>query len=177
MSPTDEPYKALFSYGHMRATHLGQHLSESEQLVIDQFVRPEYLTALRDVLNHDHTIFSCHPNTLQQRYLSPLSRQCLWELHSGIMIRLLENITGLSNLLADTHCEYSGLAQTLASTASTHELPQPPVALPPTLTVSIDLASGSATLSRAGSAYLLPAVSPNGTLHACYWQHSITTER
>ncbi|MEZ5436423.1 MAG: hypothetical protein R3E67_07940 [Pseudomonadales bacterium] len=118
-------------------------------------MRPEYLEDLRHALINDQAIFLQHPNTQQQSELSPVSRQCLWELHSGIMIRLLENITGISNLLPDTHCQYSGF-----NAADTPN---------PTLLLSIGLTTGNAALKQTNAAARNPSETAN-TFYMYYWQ-------
>jgi len=158
MSAPDEPYKALFSYGHMRATYIPSNFSDQGCLSIAQFVRPEYLEDLRHALINDQAIFLQHPNTQQQSELSPVSRQCLWELHSGIMIRLLENITGISNLLPDTHCQHSGFNAADA-----------PNAYNPTLLLSICLTTGNAALKQTNTPSRNPSEIAN-TFHMYYWQ-------
>lgn len=159
MSAPEESYKALFSYGHMRATYIDADFSSSDFLHIAHFVRHEYLNDLRNALTSNQDIFSQQPNTLLQSQLSPVSRQCLWELHSGIMIRLLENITGLANLLPDTHCKHSGLN---IFTHNNHDS---------ALLLSICLSSGNAVLKKLGGNNKDHLSSAN-IFHVSYWQHS-----
>src|SRR6478609_5578831 len=91
-----DQYEPLFSYGHLRAHYLNSDTS-SGTIPIKQFVRPEHCAELLENLIHDSRILTSNDNTLPQRELSAVSRQCLWELHSGIMIRVLENISGLNH--------------------------------------------------------------------------------
>lgn len=101
-------FDPLFSYAHIRSHYLNSDLATGS-LEINNFLRPEHRAICNSALLADRTIFTTRPNTLQQHLLSPISRQILWELHSGIMIRLLENITNLQNLLPDVHCRNSML--------------------------------------------------------------------
>lgn len=101
-------YKTLFCYGHLRGHFLHANMS-SGKLHIDQFIRPESLAELKTQLVGNQAILTQTPNTPLQRDLAPMSRQCLWELQSGIMLRALENVTGLNNLLPDTHCKATRL--------------------------------------------------------------------
>jgi hypothetical protein len=157
MSTPDKQHKALFSYGHMRATYANSDFCNSESLLIQHFVRPEYLAALYNALMQDKGIFFEQPNTQQQAQLSPVSRQCLWELHSGIMIRLLENITGLTNLLPDTHCIHTGLR-----VASKSNL------IGSALFLAIYLKNGSAILHRKNHFQ----DNNDDILYVTYWQHA-----
>lgn len=161
MSAPDEPYKALFSYGHMRAAYLAADFPSNGLLQIAHFVRREHLDDLRNALISNQGIFSQQPNTLLQSQLSPICRQYLWELHSGIMIRLLENITGLTNLLPDTHCEHSGFNVFTHSNTNS------------ALLLSICLTSGNATLKKLGSNNKNHFDSVN-IFHVSYWQHPVS---
>jgi hypothetical protein len=111
-STQETSHEPLFSYGYLRAHYIGTTISAHECLAIKNFLRPEHRKATQTALTQDQSIFSTTPNTALQQQLSPISRQFLWELHSGIMLRLLENISGLANLLPDTHCQYSGFLST-----------------------------------------------------------------
>ncbi len=137
MSMSDKPHNAIFSYGSMRAAYVNSDFPSQGSLSITQFVRPEYSKELHKALIQDKAIFLQHPNTLQQNQLSPVSRQCLWELQSGIMIRLLENMTGITHLLPDTHCNYSGL-----------DMPDTCNTLKSALRVSICLITGDAVIKK-----------------------------
>jgi hypothetical protein len=108
-------YDTLFSYGHLRANYLNSDMTLGK-LSIKKFLRLDHLDVLRKELIKDSAILTKTPNTDFQVALSPISRQCLWELHSGIMIRTIENITNIPNLLPDTHCKQSRLL--LASSAN-----------------------------------------------------------
>ncbi|HQQ63756.1 MAG TPA: hypothetical protein PLF22_09310 [Pseudomonadales bacterium] len=109
MSKPDGTHENLFSYGPVRALHAAATPVPGYELHVHEFIRRDVLLALRDALSADADILTTMPNTGLQNLLSPLTRQCLWELHSGIMLRLLENITGIKNLLPDTHCKQSCL--------------------------------------------------------------------
>jgi len=114
MSSTASPlhdsnsYKTLFGYGHLRGHLLHSDMS-SGKLHIDQFVRPEFIAPLEKNLLENREILTRTPNAVLQRDLAPICRQCLWELQSGIMLRALENVTDLNNLLPDTHCKATRL--------------------------------------------------------------------
>ena len=112
-------HEVLFSYGHLRENYLNSSM-ESGKLLIKNFLRTGYLNFLNKELVKDYEILKKTPNTDFQISLSPISRQCLWELHSGIMIRVIENITNITNLLPDTHCKKSRLL--LASSASSSNI-------------------------------------------------------
>jgi hypothetical protein len=109
MSKPDSTHENLFSYGTVRALHASDTPVATYEMHIPEFVRSDLLAGLRTALVADTQILTTTPNTTLQNFLSPLSRQCMWELHSGIMLRLLENITGIRNLLPDTHCRHSCL--------------------------------------------------------------------
>ena len=104
-------HETLFSYNHLRANYLNSDM-RSGRLLIKRFLRIDYLKVLHKELVKDYEILKKTPNTDSQIFLSPISRQCLWELHSGIMIRVIENITSTINLLPDTHCKQSRLLLT-----------------------------------------------------------------
>ncbi|MEZ5540398.1 MAG: hypothetical protein R3E63_10745 [Pseudomonadales bacterium] len=161
----EDSHKALFSYGHMRAHYTGRGIDANNSLLIEQFIRPENLTNLREALLQDQAIFSECPNTYLQSHLSPISRQCLWELQSGIMIRLLENITLLDNLLPDTHCRYSFLS--LKNSKPYQSSNKNDAAATPTLVLHIDLDSGGAKLIINTRQFPLQ----ENVLQFCYWQH------
>lgn len=109
MSKPESSHENIFSYGTIRALHASDTSGPQHELHIHEFVRHDMLPELRSALLGDTEILTTTPNTRMQNLLSPVSRQCLWELHSGIMLRLLENITCTKNLLPDTHCKKSRL--------------------------------------------------------------------
>lgn len=104
----------LFLYSRLREDYLNSDMQQGK-IIINNFLRIDYLEALRKELVKDYKILSTTPNTKLQISLSPISRQCLWELHSGIMIRAIEKITNINNLLPDTHCKNSRLLLALSN--------------------------------------------------------------
>lgn len=92
----------LFAYGGLRERYDTQDASHAP-VRLEGFVHPDNVAPWWEAIRHDQAILSRAPNTQWQGELSPLSRQALWELHSGIMLRLLEHLAGMSHLLPDTH--------------------------------------------------------------------------
>lgn len=164
--------ESLFSYGHLRGHYLHSDMG-SGLLHIDQFVRPEHVEALRAQLLAERDIFTTSPNTALQPQLSPLGRQCLWELQSGIMLRVLENITGLHHLLPDTHCRASTLLLPPATHAGLSEWRDAPTGLHAALVVVIALVDGSAVLCTRADTLASVAIG-EGALQVAYWQHGTT---
>lgn len=161
-------YEPLFSYGQLRGHYLNSDMSKG-LLHIGQFARPEHLALLRSSLSTDSNALTPSPDAASLLSLSPVSRQCLWELHSGIMLRVLENITGLFNLLPDTYCKQSRLL--LAGEKSgLGEWRDRSTGLSAVLVVVLQLDSGSADLCT--SAEVLPLVkTESAALQITYWQH------
>ncbi|HSC75793.1 MAG TPA: hypothetical protein VLB90_06125 [Pseudomonadales bacterium] len=167
-------YESLFGYGHLRAHYLGSDMTTGS-LHVTQFVRTEHLAILRDNLLIDRAILSHGSNTLLQRQITPVSRQCLWELQSGIMLRVLENITGLHNLLPDTHCKQTRLLLP-PDTTGLHQWHTPDTRLDVALVVVIQLDNGNAQLCT--NAQSLDTTSTgNASLQVSYWQHHPATTR
>lgn len=167
-------YEPLFGYGQLRGVYLNSDMSTG-QLHIKQFVREEHVTLLREALLSDRHIFMKSPNTLQQAGLSPVSRQCLWELHSGIMLRVLENITGIHNLLPDTHCHSTELlpAPCTDCTGTAHETPT--TGLVNAITILLLLDSGDALLCTDDQ--LLENIRCDSpVLRVSYWQHIMSPQ-
>ncbi len=169
----EDSHKALFSYGHMRAHYTGRGFDTNGCLLIEQFIRPENLAGLSEALKHDRVIFSQCPNTQLQSQLSPIGRQCLWELQSGIMIRLLENITHLENLLPDTHCSESFFAVEDNSIPKSSQKNNGNTTSALTLTICLN--TGNATLTYSSTANSQPL--SGNTLQFCYWQYQNKTEQ
>jgi hypothetical protein len=97
----------LFAYGQTRERYqLPAGSLPIASRLLRQLVRPEYITSLATALDSDRELLICHRPADSELSLSPITRQCLWELHSGIFLRLLENISGYSNLIPDTHCRH-----------------------------------------------------------------------
>jgi hypothetical protein len=162
-----ERYEALFSYGHLRANYFGSDLG-SGKLHVKKFLRPECLKALREDLVGNSVILTKSPNTELQASLSPISRQCLWELHSGIMIRTIENITNISNLLPDTRCKQSRLllSEGDPDIGNWHD---PETRLGAALVLVLYLTSGDAFICT--NPHALATVSTEfPSLHMTYWQ-------
>lgn len=166
---TPDGYEPLFSYGHLRSRYTGSDLS-SGTLAITQFARPEHLGTLREQLLNDQSILMLHPNTHAQRELSPVSRQCLWELHSGIMLRVLENITGIHNLLPDPHCQQSGLLLPGQASSLPSTWLDDATELKVALVMLLSLDNGNASLFTKQQA-LQQAIVSSATLCITYWQY------
>lgn len=169
-TPEANSHESLFGYGHLRAHYIGSNMANGF-LHVTQFVRPEHLTTLRDNLLVDHAILSLGNNTLLQRQITPVSRQCLWELHSGIMLRVLENITGLQNLLPDTHCRATCLLSNPENALANnwHEIH---TGLRAALMLVIDIDSGDAIFCTNETA-LASIKIKDYALQATYWQYNI----
>lgn len=172
-NPVDA-YEPLFSYGHLRGRYAGSKLSAG-MLAIPQFARPEHLATLREHLLKDQAIFTLQPNTRAQLGLSPVSRQCLWELHSGIMLRVLENITGIHHLLPDPHCRHSGFVLTGQPIPLPSTWRDDATGLEAALVILLRLDNGEATLCTTPQAVRLSTVS-SATLCMSYWQHRLHDE-
>lgn len=167
-------YDPLFGYGHLRANYIGSDMA-SGSLHVTQLVRPEHLVTLRDHLLIDRAILSSGKNTQLQRKITAVSRQCLWELQSGIMLRVLENITGLHNLLPDTHCKQTCLLLPPTMTGLSQWC-DPDTSLDVALVLVIQLDNGDAQLCT--SAQSLDKISiGNASLQVSYWQHHPATTR
>ena len=162
-------YEPIFSYGHLRANYTGSEINNG-LLPVSQFVRKEHVAALHEALLLDKDNLAT-ASAMAQRNITPVTRQCLWELQSGIMIRVLENITGLHNLLPDSRCKQSQIA--LASNATALQLPvqkDPETGLTSALLVLIQLHTGNAYLCT--SASKPDCIKSEGdTLCVTYWQH------
>lgn len=166
-SITHEP---IFSYGRLRSEYTqAPAFQTSGFLEVPLFIRPEALAVTQAALQKDQPIFQETPNTTLQVNLSHTSRQFLWELHSGIMIRTLENITNLQNMLPDTHCHYSNFVTTDARTYNKHTTNG--IAIENIcLYLFINIKNGSAILqskkhTRAHSTY------QGDTIKICYWEN------
>lgn len=163
-----ERYEALFSYGHLRANYFGSNLG-SGKLHVKRFLRPECLQALREDLIGNSVAFTRSPNTELQASLSPISRQCLWELHSGIMIRTIENITNACNLLPDTHCKKSKLLLSEADQPDIGNWLDPETRLGAALVLVLCLSSGDAFICTNPHALATVSTMPP-SLQITYWQ-------
>lgn len=162
-------YEPVFSYGHLRAHYLQSDMG-SGSVHIRQFVRAEHLATVREHLLADRTILSATPNTRQQVFLSAISCQCLWELQSGIMLRVLENISGLFNLLPDTHCKQTSLLLPPVTRAGIGQWHDQDTRLAAALVLVINLDNGNADLCiQAEALSLVPTGS--ASLQVTYWQH------
>ncbi len=168
-----EQYEPLFSYGHLRAHYLNSDTS-SGNIHIRQFVRPEHCAELLENLTRDSRILTSNNNSTSQRELSAVSRQCLWELHSGIMIRVLENISGLHHLLPDTHCKQTHLVLNFPTSATNIKWHDPDTCLDVALILTIDLHSGDAHICTKKHA-LDNLIINDTSLQAIYWQHNSET--
>ena len=73
---------------------------------LQQFVKHEHISDLKQAILGDSTVLNEKQDAQWQLQLCPISRQYLWELHSGILIRLIENISGHTHLLPDAQCHY-----------------------------------------------------------------------
>ena len=166
-------YKPLFSYGHLRGQYLNNVMTDG-YLYITQFIRPEHISTLREQLVANKNILSSTSKTELQRKLSPVSRQCLWELHSGIMLRVLENITGLHNLLPDTYCKQTHLLPASSEKITLNSWHDPSSGLDAALVLIIQLDSGNAELCNTADA-LAKITTKNIALQAIYWQHNVQT--
>ncbi len=165
-------HELLFSYGQIREHYAKHGPNTADPLRIEHFIRREHLPLLNRSLRDDGPIFTHRPNTLLQINLSPVSRQCLWELHSGIMLRLLENITGLTNLLPDTHCKQSFLLPKDRATPLPIAWHDANTGLTAALIMFLQLDTGDAVICRStDSAH---SINPSmNTLQITYWQHSV----
>ena len=170
--PTHETsgYEALISYGHLRAHYLGSDIT-SGALHVNQFLRPEHLETLRESLLQDRAILLSADNALLQRELTPVSRQCLWELQSGIMLRVLENITGLHNLLPDTRCKQTRLLFP-PSLPGLDNWQDPDTRLDAALVLVIRLDRGDAEFCTTAQALAKVVAGSTATLQVTYWQHN-----
>lgn len=161
-------YEALISYGHLRAHYLGSDIT-SGILHVNQFLRQEHLETLRESLLQDRAILISADNALLQRELNPVSRQCLWELQSGIMLRVLENITGLHNLLPDTRCKQTRLLFS-TSMPGLDNWQDPDTRLDAALVLVIRLDQGDAEFCTTPQA-LAKVLTGNAAIQVTYWQH------
>lgn len=150
------PFDVLFSYGQTRERYL---LPAGAMPVtcksLEQLVRPEQLTALSKAIRQDSTLLT-HAAANNELQLSPVTRQCLWELHSGIFLRLLENISGHEHLLPDTHHHHAWLLaahQRLEITDWYDDTLKLPIAL----YACIGLDTGNALLITASTSHLVVA--------------------
>ncbi len=166
-----EDYEPLFSYGHLRGHYFNSVIADGH-LCVKQFVRPEHISILREQLIANEYILSFTSNTELQRGLSPVSRQCLWELHSGIMLRVLENITGLQNLLPDTHCKQTRLLPTPSEKTVLNTWHDANSHLDAALVLIIQTSSGDADFCTTAEA--LAKITTNDlALQVTYWQHNM----
>jgi hypothetical protein len=163
-------YKTLFGYGHLRGKFLHSDMSGGK-LHIDHFVRPEFLSELREQLITNQDILTQTPNTTLQRDLAPASRQCLWELHSGIMLRALENITDLTNLLPDTHCKSTRLLFPSGTGMPLAQWHDPSTKLDVALVLVILLDQGDAMLFTTPDAFSATSIS-SVALQVTYWKNN-----
>ncbi len=137
----------IFTYGRTRDLYA---MKEHEPLrtfqVIDQLIRPEYLPVVRNALLADQALIENKSDNQWQLALSPVSRQCVWELHCGIMIRLLETVSGLTHLLADAQCQHMRLIEPPEQRWSTTNWHDTKTELPIALYLLLGIRSGSAIL-------------------------------
>ena len=166
-----DDYEPLFSYGHLRGQYLNSAMTDG-YLHIKQFVRPEHISILREQLVANKNILSSTSKKELQRKLTPVSRQCLWELHSGIMLRVVENITGLHNLLPDTYCKQTHLLPTSSEKITLNSWHDPSSCLDAALVLIIQLDSGNAELCNTAEA-LAKITTKNIALQVTYWQHNM----
>ena len=166
MNTNASSHDNLFCYGQIRAAHASGSLALQGKLHIKEFVRHDILTTLKDALLSDRETLTTNPNTSKQTSLSSPSRQCLWELHSGIMLRLLENITGTRNLLPDTHCKQSRLLQRGDPVIS--NMQDTDAGLQASLVLLIMLNTGAAIIANASNSTADIATDAN-TLKIVYW--------
>ena len=177
MTPTNnamheiDNYEPLFSYGHLRGQYMNSVMADG-YLHVKQFVRHEHISILREQLIADKHILSPASNAKLQRKLSPTSRQCLWELHSGIMLRVLENITGLHNLLPDTYCKKTHLILSSSKKIALNSWHDKSSCLDAALVLIIQLNSGNAEFCNTAEA-LAKTTADNAALQITYWQHNI----
>lgn len=165
----DKSHETLVSYGHLRGHYLQSDMGAGH-LHIRHFLRPEYVTVIREQLLADRALLTTSPNTRLQTALSPVSRQCLWELQSGIMLRVLENITGLSNLLPDTHCKQSGLLLPPVTQAGIGDWQDADTGLAAVLVLVIQLDTGDAELCTRPDT-LHKTGTGSAALQITYWHH------
>lgn len=164
-------YEPLFNYGHLRGQYLNSVMTDG-YLYIKQFVRPEHISTVREQLAADKNILSSTGKTELQRKLSPVSRQCLWELHSGIMLRVLENITGLHNLLPDTYCKQTHLLPASSEKITLNSWHDPSSGLDAALVLIIQTSGGDAEFCTTAEA-LAKITTDNFALQVTYWQHNV----
>lgn len=170
----NKSHDTLVSYGHLREHHLDSDMGTG-RLHIPHFLRPEYVAVIREQLLADHSILTTSPNTRLQTALSPVSRQCLWELQSGIMLRVLENITGLANLLPDTHCKQTRLLLPPTTQADIGNWHDPETGLAAVLVLLIRLDSGDAELCTRPDTLHKVAIG-SAALQITYWHHDVAHE-
>lgn len=143
-------FDQLFTYGQTRehyAVKPGERINTEREILA--LVRPEHLATLREAVFHDRAILDNCSGRQWQLRLSPVTRQCLWEMHSGIFLRLLENITGYTQLLPDAKCHFLKLHSQIASTVTTENRQDPETGLPVILYLFLGLDSGNAILASA----------------------------
>ncbi|HNE26180.1 MAG TPA: hypothetical protein PLH12_03460 [Pseudomonadales bacterium] len=168
-------HEPLFSYGRLRSEHTNADaFKNSGILKILSFIRPEALAVTQAALQKDQLIFQKTPNTTLQVNLSIISRQFLWELHSGIMIRTLENITNMRNMLPDTHCHYSHFVN-----ADTHTYEKQTIGINIEnicLYLFINLENGEAILQSTKNTQT-KSIHQGNSVKICYWQNQIMDTR
>lgn len=167
-------YEPLFSYRYLRDQYLNSAMTDN-YLHIKHFVRPEHISILCEQLIADKNILLSACNTELQRALSPVSRQCLWELHSGIMLRALENITGLHNLLPDTYCKQTRLLPSSSEKIALESWHDPDSCLDAALVLIIHLCSGDTEFCTTADA-LAKITTNSSALQITYWQHNTKTQ-
>jgi hypothetical protein len=141
------PLELIFTYGQTRERYAMQENEPPRHFqTIQQFVKHEHLPDLKQSILGDSSVLNGNKDVQWQLQLRPISRQCLWELHSGILIRLIENISGHTHLVPDAQCRY--LAIHVASDNSVLNTLQTDnnTGLPVCLNLYIGLLSGSAIL-------------------------------
>ncbi len=167
-STTHEP---LFSYGRLRSEHTNADIFKNSGILeVLSFIRPEALAVTQAALQKDQLIFQETPNTTLQVNLSQTSRQFLWELHSGIMIRTLENITNIQNMLPDTHCHYSHFVN-----LDTHTYEKRTAGINIEnicLYLFINLKNGEAILQSPKNTQT-KSIYQSNLIKICYWQNQI----
>ena len=159
-------FHTLFSYGATRERYLlPPGAVPIHCKALEQLVRPEQLAALSTAIRQDAHLFVRGIDN-NERLLSPVTRQCLWELHSGIFLRLLENISGHEQLLPDSrhhHLLMMGTHQTLSTAhwQDTH------LHLPIALYLCIGLDTGNAMLVTASASSVTVAEPTLGIAYLC----------
>ena len=163
-------YEPLFSYRILRDQYLNSLMTDGH-LCVKQFVRSKHVSSLYEQLLADRNILLSGHCVELQRALSPVSRQCLWELQSGIMLRALENITGLCNLLPDTYCKQTRFLPNSSGKIFLESWRDEKFCLDTVLVLIIQLHSGNAEFFTTTDALAKITIS-DPALQITYWQHN-----